>query len=265
MERDKLAGYYESSDEEVRLSSSKARLTEFLTTNQILGRYIQPGSTILDIGAAAGCYSFHYARLGHEVVARDYVAHHIEQMRANPLCTELDIDTGVADVRDLSEFEDAVFDTVLCLGPLYHIGEDDERCRCVSECLRVLRPGGVLAVAYICKFMVFAHVARQKREYLSDELREEILDNAVALRQNPSNIWFFDAPNELEDWMSSFGVTKLTNAGTDGIAILLSDFINSLSDEEYEQWLKYHFQTCEEPSILGYSNHGLYVCRKPTV
>ena len=43
---------------------------------------------------------------------------------------------------------------------------------------------------------------------------------------------------------------------------ILNDMVNELSDEEYEGWMKYHLKICGEQSILGYSNHGLYVCRK---
>ena len=85
------------------------------------------------------------------------------------LCGRLGIDTAVGDVRDLSEFRDESFDVVLCLGPLYHIGELTQRKKCISECLRVLRRGGILAAAYISKFFVFAHMVSRESDYLCDE------------------------------------------------------------------------------------------------
>ncbi|MCI3919167.1 class I SAM-dependent methyltransferase [Paenibacillus sp. TRM 82003] len=40
------------------------------------------------------------------------------------------------------------------------------------------------------------------------------------------------------------------------------EYVDALGENEFESWLRYHFQTCRERSILGISTHGLYVCRK---
>ena len=118
---------------------------------------------------------------------------------------------------------------------------------------------------------------RRKRIAAEEEARARMLERHIrlgvametvggrklqALAQDPEHLWFFDSPEEIEALLASFGVERLTNAGTDGIAIMLADTVDTFDDAEFEQWLKYHYATCEEPSILGYSNHGLYVCRK---
>lgn len=38
--------------------------------------------------------------------------------------------------------------------------------------------------------------------------------------------------------------------------------IDSLNDEEFDIWLKYHLSTCEREDLQGYSNHMLYICKK---
>jgi SAM-dependent methyltransferase len=258
----RLAAYYEQYDESSRLTRSRSRHVEFLTTDRILQRYLAPGSAILDLGAGPGRYAFHYAGLGHRVVARDRVAHNVELMRADPRCRELGLDVGVADGRDLSEFGNGAFDAVLCFGPLYHIGETDGRRQCLSECLRVLKSGGLLAVAYILKFFVFAHLVVRDRANLNDRFRTKVMSLEAALAEDPGELWFFDSPQEVEDLLAGFEVERLTNAATDGIGMLLADVVDTFDDAEFEQWLRYHYATCEEPSTLGYSNHGLYVCRK---
>jgi SAM-dependent methyltransferase len=58
-------------------------------------------------------------------------------------------DIYVLDARDLSVFDDASFDAVLCMGAMYHLKDRNERRKVVSECLRVLKADGLLFSAYI--------------------------------------------------------------------------------------------------------------------
>jgi hypothetical protein len=79
---------------------------------------------------------------------------------------------------------------------------------------------------------------------------------------NDRDCFYFSTFQEVEKLMNQFKIKKLDHVGTDGIGILLQDMVNDMDEKEYKNWLKYHWDTCKEPSILGYSNHGLYVCKK---
>ncbi|WP_165878605.1 hypothetical protein [Natranaerovirga pectinivora] len=62
--------------------------------------------------------------------------------------------------------------------------------------------------------------------------------------------------------LNNYETESIFHIGTDGVSTLLKESVDNLKDEEFNLWLKYHIKTCEEKSILGYSNHGLYVCKK---
>lgn len=38
--------------------------------------------------------------------------------------------------------------------------------------------------------------------------------------------------------------------------------INEMSDEDYTQYLRYHFYICEKPELLGMTNHLLFMGEK---
>lgn len=58
------------------------------------------------------------------------------------------------------------FDVVLCLGPMYHLLKDEDRIKCIDECLRVLKPDGILAIAYINIYAQYViHINRDKGLY----------------------------------------------------------------------------------------------------
>lgn len=52
------------------------------------------------------------------------------------------------------------------------------------------------------------------------------------------------------------------NIGVDGISFVLQDKVNLASDEDINKRMEYIYKTCEEPSIVGYSMHGLLIGRK---
>jgi hypothetical protein len=57
-------------------------------------------------------------------------------------------------------------------------------------------------------------------------------------------------------------VKILHHLGTDGISYIICDKINEANEMDYENWSEYICKYCEEPSILGYSMHGLLIGRK---
>lgn len=73
---------------------------------------------------------------------------------------------------------------------------------------------------------------------------------------------YFHTPDEIEALLAENKVEKLEHVAIDGIGALMQDTINQLSEEKYNQWVESHLRTCSEPSLLGYSNHGMVVCRK---
>jgi len=66
----------------------------------------------------------------------------------------------------------------------------------------------------------------------------------------------------MEETMASFDVDKLEHVGTDGIVHMMRDNINALDEDEFKKWLDYHFMTYSNPTLIGYSLHNLYVCKK---
>lgn len=140
--------YYEGYDEDSRLIKDNSHKVEFITTTHVLDEKIKVGSKILDVGAGTGRYSFYYLNKGNKITALDIVQKNVEIIREKSKAIKsenLEIDLG--DVRDLSQFKSNTFDVVLCLGPMYHLSKEEDQIKCIDECLRVLKPDGILAIA----------------------------------------------------------------------------------------------------------------------
>jgi SAM-dependent methyltransferase len=109
-----------------------------------------PGERLLDLGAGGGRHSFQAMRHGARVTALDYSAADLKDVAATSgamiEAAEVSWDqyAGVVNGNALDlPFPDAAFDRVITSEVLEHIWDDD---RAITEIVRVLRPGGRLAV-----------------------------------------------------------------------------------------------------------------------
>lgn len=261
-----VANYYKKTNEENRITTTNSRKIEFTVTTSILNQYIEKQYKILEIGAGTGVYSFYYAEKGNEVVATDITPKHVEIIRQKLLKNKnLNLSAQIANATDLSQYESESFDVVTCLGPMYHLTDEADRFSCINESLRVLKKGGLLAVAYINKHFILHHVMLRDKSFLTQKFIDKILDTGVIKEGEKECFWtdaYFTSPGEIEQFINKFDVKILEHVGTDGLNPFLRNYIDEMNEEEYSQWVYYTLKSCREKSILGVSNHGLLICRK---
>jgi 2-polyprenyl-3-methyl-5-hydroxy-6-metoxy-1,4-benzoquinol methylase len=249
-----IVKYYENYDEDGRLFRDKAHLPEWLTTVRYFDRLFAQGSRILDACAGTGRYSFYLAGKGHTVTACDLVEHHVNIIKSKPEAEKLH-NISVCNVLDLSRFDDNSFDTVLCMGAMYHLPSDNEKIQAINECTRVCKPGGLVVLSYLNYFAV---VAAEVSKGLGD------LDEVLATFEDGSDcLWKATTPAKMERYVKTAGLEILHNIGADGISFVLADKVNDATDEAFDKWMEYIYKYCEDPSIVGYSMHGLLFGRKP--
>ena len=117
--------------------------------SRVLEEFALPGGRALDIGAGPGRFTEQLHRLGCRIAVGDISAEQLrlnqETARTRRFAESVDAWHQI-DICDLSRFSDGMFDTVVAFGgPLSYVFES--RDRALSECIRVLRPGGVLLLS----------------------------------------------------------------------------------------------------------------------
>jgi SAM-dependent methyltransferase len=219
---------------------------EFITTVHVLDPQISQESKILDVAAGVGKYAFYYARKGHQVWAQDIVLAHVDRMRQIAQETGLvNIDVACGDARDLGRFQDCIFDVVLCMGPIYHMASEQERIDCLRESLRVLKPGGLLAVTYL-------NMPVEKDPRFRDEVGGVRMDSC----------FFPSTPESVARILDRLGLRIEDHVATDGFARQVRDLLNQFGEEEFGHWMDFHLKVCRRPVSFLYSYDGLFVCRK---
>lgn len=256
---------YEKYDEDSRLSADNIRRLEFLTALVYMNKYLKKDMAILDVAAGTGAYALYFAALGMKVTALDLTPSYIEILKKKAADQNLSIRSFVNDARDLSIFEDASFDCVFCMGPIYHLPKEADREKVMRESLRVLKPGGLFYLAYINKYFIFSHLASQNKQFLQEKWYQRIIEQGEMSAADEDCFWtdtWFTTPGAIERLAGKYQLEMINHIAQDGVGRLLADEVNSMRVDEFKRWAEYHIRTCEEPSILGISNHGLYIGRK---
>lgn len=158
---------------------------------------------------------------------------------------------------DLSMFDDNSFDVVLNFGAFYHLKDEEDRIKSIAESMRVLKPDGIYCLAYLNKYANYVKFNNQMKgnfdtfeEYISKGYNED------------NHLFYTTTPEDIETFMPNFGLKQMHNIATDGVKFIMYNTVNSFTDDEFDRWLKIHFQSCEVKSILWYSEHALYIGRK---
>lgn len=122
------------------------------------------GISVLDAGCGSCRHSPRLARRGLDVTAIDYSEYIVEKAieRVNDLGLEDKITVKHEDLLSLS-FEDSSFDHVVCWGVLMHIPDIKTA---ISELVRVLKPGGIIAISEINMNSIEMKTLARIRPYL---------------------------------------------------------------------------------------------------
>lgn len=252
--------HYENYDEDGRLLS-KHGMVEYITTMKYIEKYLKPGMRILEIGAATGRYSHALARKGYHVNAVELVEHNIEIFRKNTKKGE-NVTITQGNAVDLSEFKNDTYDITLLLGPMYHLFNQEDKLKALSEAIRVTKKGGIIFVAYCMgDASILSYGFIQGEIYNIIEkcmLDTETFDTF----SNPWDIFELYRKEDIDELRNQFSVTQLHFIASDGYTNHMRETVDNMDDRMYELYLKYHLATCERQDLIGYSHHTLDIFRK---
>ncbi len=256
-----VIAHYNEGDEHARLTGL-GRLELWRTQDILLRHLPPPPARVLDVGGGPGTYAAWLAGLGYAVHVVDPVPLHVRQAAAVPGVT-----AAIGDALALAE-EEASYDVVLALGPLYHLVERADRVRAWREFGRVVVPGGLVAAAAISRFAALNDGLRQ--DLIGDPSFLHVVDMGLGdgKHRNELNVpgrfttAYFHHPDELAAEIADAGLELGGVLGVECTAWLVATLPVLLDDPVRRKLLLSWLRRIEaEPTLLGASSHLLALAR----
>jgi ubiquinone/menaquinone biosynthesis C-methylase UbiE len=264
-----ITAYYAAYAEESRLATGAFQL-EFERTKEIFTRVLPPPpARIVDVGGAAGAYSFWLAERGYDVHLVDASPRLVgEATRRNASARSPLGSAVVGDARALPH-DDGSIAAVLVMGPLYHLVDAGDRALALREAYRVLAADGVVVVAAISRYASTLDGLARKLTLDPQFVAIRNRDLADGQHRNSTRrgdyftTAYFHRPEDLRPEIEAAGFTGVSVLAVEGPCWMLSDFDARWADPAQRADLLDVARRLEaEPSMLGISAHLLGVGRK---
>ena len=234
---------------------------EFEIAKAMMAKYMKKGR-VLDIGGGPGRYAIYLAKLGYDVTLVDLSDGNVALAKKKAQEFGVNIKAYQCDARDLSKLKLGQFDSILLMGPLYHLFAESDRVKCVEEAKKHLSKEGVL-------FASFISITGGINYYLDECPAELINESAMDLfdRMEHDESWsgtaFTEATfinnKEIIPFFNKIGFHKLSLFGQEGLTGTRLSFLQTCSDEVKKLYLSLSLRLCENPQYFAYSSHMMYI------
>lgn len=240
--------------------------TEFAVTMRALVDHLPPPpASIVDIGGGPGRYSIALARKGYEVTLVDLSRESLDLAKKNADEAGVELSTIIhQDATELSDLDDASFDSTLLFGPLYHLLEKEERITAIREARRVLKPGSMSFATFITRFAPFRHSASGEPDWVIEhnEYALDLLESGKHEKGESFPSAYFAHPNEIKPLMEDCGFSTIGMIGCEGIVAGHEDKVNEFEGDDWEKWVDLNYRLGQDPALFGASDHMLYIGKK---
>lgn len=252
---DRVASYYDEDCEEARFVLPYKQL-EKINTEFLLDKYVREKMNVLDCASGTGVYIDYLLKKGANVIASDLSERHVSLIKK---AYGDKVQAYNDNAMDLSRHSDEKFDVILCCGPLYHLSYEDSVI-CVKECLRKIKKGGKVIVAYMNKhFVAFDLMFSDYYKTSFDEALNIAREGECPQKQGFYGCARFVSPEEIEDIADKAGATIVEHITVDADIPYFFKNMQNYDMAQIEKIAQYIREIGSRPTMLGCGKHNLII------
>lgn len=258
MNENNIIEYYNKFNEDKRLTRRHG-IVEYVTAMKYIHKCLKKidNPKIIDIGAGTGRYSIDLADEGYDVTAVELVKHNLMTLRSK----NSKVKSFLGNATKMDRFDDNSFDIVLLFGPMYHLISDAEKIKALSEAKRIVKNGGFILISYYMNdYAIIKHGFMEKN--IIDSINNNLIDKNFHIRPKDDDLYSMVRIEDINRYKKIVGLNRVKIIAQDGFTDYIRKYINDLSDDEFNLYIKYHLSVCERKELLGSSSHVLDILKK---
>lgn len=258
MNEENLIKYYNKFNEDKRLTRRHG-IVEYSVSMKYILNYLKKidSPKILDVGAGCGRYSIDLCNMGYDVSAIELVKHNLMTLKSK----SDKVKAYLGNATNLSRFPSNSFDVVLLFGPMYHLISNDDKIKALNEAKRVLKDNGYIFVSYYMnEYGIIKHGFMEKN--IIDSLNNDLIDNNFHISPKCDDLYSMVRLEDINYFKNSCNLKRAKIISQDGPTDYIRKYVNDLSDDEFDLYLKYIYSICERKELLGASSHVLDILKK---
>jgi SAM-dependent methyltransferase len=252
-----------------RLIATPADEISLYLHTHYLKTYIPSGSSVLEIGAGAGRFTQILAEIGAKIVVGDISPGQLDLHKH--FSEQLGFDYAVedrqeVDICNMSRFSNESFDHVVAYGgPFSYVLE--QRNRAIDECLRVVRPGGLI-LASVMSLWGSAHRALVGVLDTPPEANQRITTTGdITPETFPGrqvNFMHLFRAKEVSAWLAYRGLDTLALSASGVLANGYGSELDQVRQDavKWAELLRMDLEASAEPGCLDLGTHLIFVARK---
>ena len=261
-----VAAYYDRQVDREWYRLTRHRV-EYGVTLRALRDTLPPQARVLDVGGGPGRYAVALAAAGHQVTLLDLSPRMLERARDHAAARKVRlVELAEGTATDLTHFDNRAFDSVLLLGPLYHLPLAEDRGRALRECRRVLAPGGMLLAAFLNRYAPLRSLARTDPRLLprDAERYETLLESGILPEPFEEDLpsAYYARPDEIAPLLHDSGFDLLRLLAAEGIVDGMEDRVSALQGPAWDAWADLNYDLADDPGLLAASTHILAIARR---
>ena len=212
---------------------------------------------LLDIGAGTGRYSVALAEEGYDVTAVELVKYNLGILKKKASSVK----AMQGNAMNLKKLESDSFDVTLLFGPMYHLFGFEDKRKALHEAKRVTKPGGVILVAYCMNEYGVITYGFKERHVLECVEQERFTEDFKTI-SSPETLYDYMRIEDIDALNKAEGLERIKIISPDGPANYIRPFLNQLSEEEFEVFVRYQMAVCERADLIGAGAHTTDILRK---
>jgi 2-polyprenyl-3-methyl-5-hydroxy-6-metoxy-1,4-benzoquinol methylase len=253
--------------EHTRLTKNPTGIVNFEMHKLYLTKYLQPGMTVLEIGAGPGIFTEVLHRIGCKISVRDISPTQIDENKKNAKALGFEssiIDWGVTDICDLKEFPDQSFDAVIAYGgPLSYVFDNIHLA--LQEMKRVMNRDGRIFLSVMSLWGTIASGIEGVMSFPIEANRKVIKSGDLTEDNLPGHTHFcrMYKSSDLKKILTENGFSSIQLASSNALPLNQKTFTSTIinNQKKWNEFLEIETEACQSDGCLDMGTHLIAIAK----